>query len=223
MSPSALAVRSDRTLANLALLNTLIVIAFFASALLAGISQEPFQVARLADLNVTRLLQNPTGLRLNVGIDNLFIVAYCTFFVLLAVRLRPLLDPLHLGIALGAMLLTALFDAIENHHILVMSFSAEQSLPISAGESQIQMIASSVKLKANYVSIALFAFGFYRLGGLGKPIALVLAFAYIPLGVAIFMVPAELARPLIIARTLFFVAAFAATAAMFWQASRNAK
>ncbi len=162
MSPSAVAIRSDRTLANLALLNTLIVIALFASALLAGISQEPFQIARLADLNVTRLLQNPTGLRLNVGLDNLFIVAYCTFFVLLAVRLRPLHDPLHFGIALGAMLLTALLDAIENHHILVMLFSAERSLPISVGESQIQMIASSVKFQANYVSMALFAFGFER-------------------------------------------------------------
>jgi len=222
MSAPAATIGSDRTLGNLALLNALVVVALFASAILAGISQEPFQIARAADLNVARLLQNPTGLRINVGLDNLFIVTYCTFFALLAVRLKPLLDPLHLGLAFGAILLTALLDAIENQHILVMLFSAEQNLPISVGETQVQMIASSVKFHANYVASALFAFGFYRLAGLGRPIALLLWLAYVPLGLAIFMVPAEFARPLIIARTLFFIAAFLMIATMFWQQAHRA-
>ena len=221
MSSPAPAISSDRVLGNLALLNALIVVALLASALIAGISQEPFQIARLADLNVARLLQNPTGLRINVGIDNLFIVAYCAFFALFAARLKPVLDPLLLGLAFGAILLTALLDAIENHHILVMLFSAEQNLPITVAETQIQMIASSVKFHANYVASALFAFGFYRLGGLGKPIALLLWFAYLPLGLAIFALPVEFARPLVIARTLFFITVFAMIALVFWRAARR--
>src|SRR5215470_18774830 len=108
MSSQTLATGPDRTLGNLAFFNALIVLALLASALIAGISQEPFQIARLADLNVARLLQNPTGLRINVGIDNLFIVAYCAFFALFAARLKPVLAPLPLGLAFGAILLTAL-------------------------------------------------------------------------------------------------------------------
>jgi hypothetical protein len=205
----------NRSLALLALLNALVVAALLASALVAGISQEAFQAGRLAEPNVERLLLNPGGLRINVGLDNLFIVLYAAFFVLLAVRLHGVLAPPHLGVALGAILATALLDAVENHHILTMLFSAEHDLPLSTAESQLQMAASAVKFQLNYVAMFLFAFGFLRLGGLGRPLAWALWLAYVPLGIAIFMVPLEAVRPLVIVRTLFFIAAFVVAALLF--------
>ncbi len=205
----------DRALVWVSLLNALLVAALFASAILAGISQEPFQLARLPEANVQRLLINPMGLRINIGLDNGFIIAYSVFFTLLSVRLRSVIPPMHVSIALGAILITAILDMIENHHILVMLFSAEQSLPVSASESQWQMILSSVKFHVSYVAVGLFAFGFYRLGGWGHVIAVSLALIYIPLGLAIYMVSPELARPLIISRTLLFIVSFLVTSLLF--------
>ncbi|MFO1080295.1 MAG: hypothetical protein U1E23_06700 [Reyranellaceae bacterium] len=202
----------DRPLALLAALSALTVAALLASALAAGISQEAFQVARLAGPNAERLLLAPAGLRLNLGLDNLFIVLYAAFFVLLAVRLGDLLAPAHRAVALGALLLTALLDAAENHHILAMLFSAEQRLPLSVGESQLQMAASAVKFQASYVGLVLFAFGLYRLGGIGRPLAWGIWLLYVPLGIVIWIVPPESVRPLVILRTLSFIAAFVAVA-----------
>ena len=210
-----------RTLALLALLSALTVSAMLIVALQAGISQEPFQVARLADANTAKLLLNPAGLRLNVGLDNLFIILYTSYFLLLSIRFRSLIDPLHAGVALGALLITALLDAAENHHILMMLFSAEHSLPLSVAESQWQMAASSVKFHSSYVALVLFAFGFRLWGGLGRVIAWGVWLVYLPLGLLIFMTPPEVVRPLVIGRTLFFILAFVLSAILFRTAPRQ--
>ena len=205
----------DRPLVLLAALNALVIVALLASALTAGLSQEVFQAARLAGPNAARLLVNPAGLRLNVGLDNLFIVLYVAFFVLLTVRLSDVLPAPHRFVALGALLLTALLDAVENHHILAMLFSAEQTLPLTTAESQLQMAASFVKFQVSYVGMFLYAFGLYRLGGLGRPLGWGIWLVYVPIGIAIYMLPPEATRPLVIARTLCFIAAFVCAALVF--------
>lgn len=211
----------DRMLAVLALLATLTVAGILIAGLQAGISQEPFQAARLADENVTRLLTNPQGLRYNVGFDNAFIVFYTAFFVVFAFRVRDLVPREMLGVALGALLMGALLDAIENHHILTMLYSAEHGLSISTQESQIQMLASSVKFHAVYLASFLFGFAFARLGALGTFIALGIWFLFVPLGLVIYVVPLEAARPLVIARGLFFIATFALSVPLFLTLARR--
>lgn len=206
---------SDRPLALLAILSALTVIALLAAAFSAGISQEVFQAARLAEPNAVRLGLNPAGLRLNIGLDNLFIVLYSTFFVLLTVRLKDVLPAPHRYVALAALMLTALLDAVENHHILAMLFSAEQDIPLTTGESQFQMAASFVKFQASYVGMFLYAFGLYRLGGLGRPLAWGIWLVYVPIGLVIYMVPPEASRSLVLARAFCFIAAFACAAAIF--------
>jgi hypothetical protein len=211
----------DRILAVLALLAALSVVGILVAGLQAGISQEPFQAARLAEENVTRLLLNPQGLRYNVGFDNAFIVLYTAFFAVFAFRVRDLVPREILGIALGALLLGALLDAIENHHILTMLYSAEHGLGISTQESQIQMLASSVKFHAVYVGSFLFAFAFARLGALGTFIALGIWCLFVPLGLLIYVTPVEAVRPLAIARGLFFVATFALSVPLFLTLARR--
>jgi hypothetical protein len=212
---------TDRALALLAFLSAVSVAGLLAAGLTAGISQEPFQAARLASENLTKLLTNPQGLRINVGFDNAFIVTYTLFFASLAGRLNGLLSSSIRTVALGAILLGALLDAIENHHILTMLYAAEHGLPVTTEESQLQMLASSVKFQSVYVGSGLFAFGFMRLGALGTFIALGIWFIFIPLGLLIYATPLELARPLVIARGLFFVATFILSVPLFLGLARK--
>jgi hypothetical protein len=214
--------RLDRMLAALAGLAALIVAGMVVGIVTTGMSQDFFQSARPIEAHIARLTASPlgaTGLRINLGLDNLFIVVYGAFFVFLAVRLRAVLDPWAGTVALAAILLTALLDAIENHHILMMLHSAERGMSLSTGESQIQMILSAVKFHSSYLATFLLAFGFLRLGGLGRAIAWAL-WLYVPLGIVISVLPIEIAGPWALGRTCFFVAAFVLSAVLFWRSAR---
>ena len=68
------------------------------------------------------------GLRLNLGLDNLFMIFYGAFFVVLSVRLRAMLDGRLLAVALAAMMLTLVLDAIENHHIMTVVHSIQHGI-----------------------------------------------------------------------------------------------
>jgi hypothetical protein len=212
----------DRILAALAGLAALIVAGMVVGIVSTGMSQDFFQSARPIDAHIARLTAGSLGaigLRINLGLDNLFIVVYGAFFVFLSVRLRTLLDPWASTVAQVAILLTALLDAIENHHILKMLHSAERGISLSTGESQIQMIVSAVKFHSSYLATFLFAFGFLRLGGLGRAIAWAL-WLYVPLGVIISVLPIEISGPWALGRTCFFVAAFVLSAVLFWRSAR---
>jgi hypothetical protein len=214
--------RLDRMLAALAGLAALIVAGMVVGIVSTGMSQDFFQSARPIEAHIARLTASPlgaTGLRINLGLDNLFIVVYGAFFVFLAVRLRAVLDPWAGAVALAAILLTALLDAIENHHILMMLHSAERGMSLATGESQIQMIVSAVKFHSSYLATFLLAFGFLRLGGVGRAIAWAL-WLYVPLGVVISVLPIEIAGPWALGRTCFFVAAFVLSAVLFWRSAR---
>lgn len=211
----------NRILGVLALLSALSVVGILAVGFQVGIAQEPFQAGRLADENVTNLLLNPQWLRFNIGFDNAFIVFYTAFFALFARHMRTLVSGEAAFVALGALLIGAALDAVENHHILTMLYSAEHGLPITTGESQLQMLASSLKFHAVYVGTFLFGFAFARLGALGMLIALGIWFVFVPLGLAIYVIPLELSRPLVIARALFFVATFALSVPLFLGLSRS--
>ncbi len=203
----------NRILAALAFLAAAIVLVMVAAILATGFfSQEFFELAP-SPVSVADQLRNQPlhtlGLRINLGLDNLFIVVYSAFFVFLAVRLPTLLSPPIIAVALASLLLTALLDAVENHHIMLMLHDFQHGAPVSAEELQWQMLVSNLKFHASYVGAFLFAFGFYRLGGLGRVIAWLLWFGYVPLGMITFVVPVEVITPFALARTVFFVLVFA--------------
>jgi hypothetical protein len=202
----------NRTLAVLAFLASAIVVAMVAGIIATGFSQEFFELAPSPAQVATALGSEPAhalGLRLNLGLDNLFIIVYSAFFVLLAVRLRNVLSPVTITVALAALLLTSLLDAFENHHILMVLHAFEHGAPISADELQWQMVVSNLKFHASYIGTFLFAFGFLRLGGLGSVIAWLLWLGYVPLGMITFVVPVDMVAPFALARTAFFVLNFA--------------
>jgi len=207
----------DRMLAILATLAALTVACMVAGIVSTRGTQDFFQTARTAEA-YGAYLATPlvsTGLRLNLGLDNLFLILYGAFFIALTIRLREQLDSRLLTVALGAMLLTVLLDAIENHHIMTMVHSIQNSLPLAPADGELQMIASQVKFHASYFAVFLFAFGFLQFGWLGRVIA-VLLWLYIPCGVLISVVPVESARLLVLGRTIFFVFAFVLSAILFF-------
>ena len=203
----------NRILAALAFLAAAIVLVMVAAILSTGFfSQEFFELGPSPAFVADQLRDQPLhtlGLRINLGLDNLFIVVYAAFFVFLAVRLRTLLSSAIVAVALAALLITAILDAVENHHILLMLHDFQHGAPISADELQWQMLVSNLKFHASYVGAFLFAFGFYRLGGLARVIAALVWFGYVPLGMITFVVPVELVTPFALARTVFFVLVFA--------------
>jgi hypothetical protein len=211
----------DRTLALLAALAALTVAAMVASILATRSSQDFFQSARAID-DYRAFLDMPLaalGLRINLGLDNLFMVLYGAFFVVLSARLRDVLDSRLTGVALAAAMLTLLLDSLENHHIMTTVHALQAGLPVSVGDGEFQMAASQIKFHASYLATFLFSFGFLRLGSFGRAIAIVL-WCYIPFGILISVVPPDQARALVLARTIFFVLAFVLSAILFFALSR---
>ena len=207
----------DRVLAILATLAALTVAAMVVAILSTGGTQDFFQTARSVEA-YGAYLATPLvafGLRLNLGLDNLFMILYGAFFVVLSIRLRAMLDSRLLSVALAAIMLTVVLDAIENHHIMTMVHSIQNGLPLSVTDGQLQMIASQVKFHASYLAVLLFSFGFLQFGRLGRIIAVVL-WCYIPCGVLISVTPVESAQALVLGRTIFFVFAFILSAALFY-------
>src|ERR1700730_6064509 len=187
----------DRLLGILATLAALTVAAMVVAILTTGGTQDFFQTARSVEA-YGAYLATPLvalGLRLNLGLDNLFMIFYGAFFIMLSVRLRAMLDGRLLTVALAAMMLTLARDAIENHHIMTMVLSVQNGLPISVTDGQLQMIPSQVKFHSSYLAVLLFSFGFLQFGRLGRIIAAVL-WCYIPCGVLISVTPIESAQAL---------------------------
>jgi hypothetical protein len=207
----------DRTLAILATLAGSTVAAMVVAILYTHSSQDFFQTARSIEAASAHLATPlvTLGLRLNLGLDNLFMIFYAAFFVVLTVRLRAMMDPRLLSVALAALMLTVFLDSLENHHIMTMVTAIQQGLPLSTEDGQFQMTASQIKFHASYLAVLLFSFGFLQFGRLGRLIALVL-WCYIPCGVLISVVPPEQAKALVLGRTVFFVVAFILSAVLFF-------
>ena len=214
---------AERLLAILATLCAATVAAMVVAIVSTKSSQDFFQTARSVEAFTAHLAAsplNPFGLRINLGLDNLFLVLYAAFFVVLTARLRDMLDSRILTVALAAILMTTFLDALENHHIVEMAHAIDTGLPISAADGQFQMVASQIKFHASYLSVLLYSFGFWQFGRLGRIIAVVL-WCYIPCGVLISVIPPDTARALVLGRTIFFVFAFVLSAILFFAAPRT--
>jgi hypothetical protein len=212
----------DRMLAILATFAALTVAGMVVAILATKGSQDFFQTARPVEA-YGAYLSTPLvalGLRLNLGLDNLFMLFYGAFFIVLSVRLRDTLGPSLAGTALAAVMLTVVLDSIENHHMMTMVHSIQSGLPLSVTDGQLQMIASQVKFHASYLAVLLFSFGFLRLGKLGRIIAIAL-WCYIPCGVLISVIPVEQAKALVLGRTIFFVFAFILSAVLFFSLAKK--
>ena len=110
------------------------------------------------------------------------------------------------NVAIGALLITAFLDAAENSHILSMLSMAEQGQAIGQSEIAGQMVESQIKFLFSYFGLFVLSFALPQGTLVEKVAVFVLRWVQLPVGIAIFVLPAELIRPLVIFRAIFFFA-----------------
>lgn len=123
--------------------------------LVTGASQEAHEWYGPPDAYAQRLLAQAGAVRVIFGIDIAFLVLYTGFFAALADYLRRRGRPF-VTLALGALLVTALLDIVEDHHILALLGVAEAHHPIDDGALVLQQVISSTKFSVSYLALVLF-------------------------------------------------------------------
>jgi hypothetical protein len=190
-------------------------------AVVTGVSQEYFEGLHPLPEYTERITAAAPVLRLDFAVDNLFILAYGSFFVGLAIVLRRSVDHTLVNLALAAMLGTAVLDMVENHHIMAMADAAVLGIPLSEGEIRLQAVLSLVKFHFSCAGALLFAGAFPRNTALARwAIGLLLGYAFF--GVLILTAPPQWLELLSLLRTAFFVFAFVLTSVFLWSFPESA-
>jgi len=142
--------RIDRTII-LALAAIGCLLAMIAVTLATGVSQETFEIVRSPAVYAADLVGHATAVRWLFGIDSAFLVLYAAFFVAFGRRIATAETRTFVAIAIGALLLTALLDMVEDHHILAMLYGSELGSIPTAGELTFQHSLSQVKFNVSYL------------------------------------------------------------------------
>lgn len=190
-----------------------VLVAMTLVSLTTGASQEIHEHVAAPDLYATALLAHPAALRGLMGLDIAFLVLYTAFFAALAAYLRELDRPFtHL--ALGAMVLTALLDIVEDHHILAMLRQAElHDLPSPAAIA-FQSVESATKFSVSFFSLVMFGLAIPRTTKLGWVLCLFLTIGTLASAIAGYAVGPDLEPAFDSGRWIGFLAGF--TLALAW-------
>ena len=205
----------SRLTAALGLSSSLLVFILVGMNVFTGVSQEYFESTHPVREYTERIIRDAGPLNAAFTVDNLFLVSYAAFFVGLGVLLQSQADSLVVKLAVGAMLLVALLDAIENHHITAMAQAAVAGIPLLDEEIRTQVIISSLKFHVSCFGALLFAVAFPRKSRLGRIITWLLA-GYGFFGVLVLTSPPSLLLTLALLRTAFFVMSFLLAGIMLW-------
>ena len=199
----------------LGLWSSLLVFILVGMNIATGVSQEYFESMHPAREYTERIIRDAGALNAAFTVDNLFVVSYAAFFVGLGVLFKSQADSLVVKLGVGAMLLVALLDSVENHHITAMAQSALAGIALPDAEIRTQVIISSLKFHVSCFGALLFALAFPRESRLGKIIGWLLA-GYGFCGVLVLTSPPSLLLPLALLRTAFFVMSFLLAGIMLW-------
>lgn len=155
----------------LALATAFVLVAMVVVGVTTGATQERHEHFMAPDAYARALIDHAPGLRMLIALDIAFLVLYTAFFVALAAVLR---SRAFVGLALGAMIATAVLDIVEDHHIIAMLESAEHGVVPSATSIMYQAMESATKFSLSYLSLVLFGLAIPRTSKLGIALALFL-------------------------------------------------
>lgn len=188
-------------------------------------SQGMFQINRPATEYAELLLQRASILRLDLGIDFLFIVIYAGFLISLPRTLNSWQSPriIPAGFWVGALMITAFLDAAENAHIVSMLEQVQRGLAVAQSDITWQMAESEVKFMTNYLGAFLLSFALPTETKVERTLVFWLRWVYPPIGVAILVMPPESALPLLLLRVLSFAGGFYALAYIAYRRSVAAR
>lgn len=183
--------------------------AMVAITIATGVSQEQFETARPVAGYAADLVDNAGAVRAVFAVDTVFLVLYSAFFFLFGQRVVTDATRTMIAIAVGAILLTALLDMIEDHHILAMLGSSEAGAPPSAGELALQHTISQVKFNVSYLGLFLFGLAVPRRHWSGTALALLLTVGTLVQGAWLYAAPARFQALGNLGRWAGFIAGFA--------------
>jgi hypothetical protein len=138
-----------------------------------GATQEAHEHFALPEPYAISLLAHADALRVTFALDIAFVALYTGFFAALAryltLRGRPCVR-----LALGLIVLTALLDIVEDHHIVTLLDGAEHAVLPSITAIAFQAVLSSTKFSVSYVALVLFGLAIPRDTRLGLVLCLFL-------------------------------------------------
>lgn len=215
-APAQHTIRLDRILVTSALAASALVLAMFLTFVITGTGQDPLQYFHPPAEYSAILLRNPPILKLAIGLDNGFIVAYSTVFLALGGALWPssavrlLLAP-----AFGLLALSTLLDLAENMHFLAMISAAQQGLEIGSSEIGGQVVESLIKFHASYLGLFLLGLALPAETRMERLLRFLLVWVQLPVGILIYLVPPAIAVPLVLVRFSFFFVSLLLLAGIF--------
>ena len=213
-SPAAL--DPARLLRLCALVAIILVLGMLGAFLVTGIGQDPLQFVRQPEEYAAILLRDPPMLKLVIGLDNAFILFYGTMFLALGVLLLRQGASRALTMAAIALLsAAAILDLVENMHFLAMIGAAQRGMPPSADSIIGQVWESLTKFHISYIGLFLLGFLLPMQGWQGRTLCFLLRWVQWPVGMAIYVAPDALARPLVLVRFTFFLASLALLAMLY--------
>jgi hypothetical protein len=208
-------VASPRKLAIFVGYATLAVLLVMAAVTLAtGATQEAHEHFATPDAYAADLLAKAGPTRLLFALDVAFTLLYSSFFTAFAMYLRTRGAPAALvWIAVGALLVTAVLDYIEDQHILAMLDSAAHGIVPSANAIAWQVAESGLKFSVSF--FALFAFGLAvpRAGALATVLVLLLTVGSVVNAVVAYAIPVTSPVGIETGRWVGYVIAFVLTIA----------
>ncbi len=208
--------RPERWIVVFGILAGLLAAAMAVLAFSSGVTQEFFEFIHPVPEYAEKLKQQATQLRIAFSLDNLFLLAYSGFFLFFAIERRGKADPLAINVMIGSLLFAALFDAVENFHILAMLNRAELGQIPSDGEIELQYILSAVKFTAGYFVAVIFGILYPRDTILARIVGASTAIVFPVLGALVFTTPAPWSDLCGLGRFLFFVLGFFLSAIVYW-------
>ena len=145
--------------------------------LVTGTSQELHEHVALPEVYAFGLIEQRGSLRVMMGLDLAFCVLYTAYFATFAAYLRERgASRVLVWLGLGAIVVTALLDFIEDQHILALLDLAEHKVLPSAAAIAYQAVESGTKFSVSFVGLVLFGLAIPR----DNRIALALAVLLVP-------------------------------------------
>jgi hypothetical protein len=191
-----------------ALLSGTVALLLLALSLSTGTSHIAFQLVRPASEVAELLLARGSLLRVELGLDYLFLCLYTALFaathdLLRAWDRRSARAPVWLGLLLGS----AILDAVENAHLLALLPAVERGLSIPQVEVNAQAVIGHLKFAMNYAGLLVLSFALPDRTRLERGLVIFLRWIQAPLGAAVLTLPPGFVRPFGLLRVLGFIAA----------------
>lgn len=201
----------------LSMLAGMCILTMFLVTLFTSVAQEPFELVQPVDIYTKKLIAAEGPLRAIFTVDFIFITIFITLFIYLTQYLKGSNRVLNAvaDVSLAAMFICGFLDYLEDIHILTMLRSATNGIVIEQSDISSQMLVSTLKFVASYLSMFLLAFVLPDKTAVEKLLKYSLWFVLLPAGVLVYTSPENLHQIFNLIRFVFMISGFFLLAYIF--------